>query len=145
MGPWKWFNPDATDPKLKGVDPETISKLDIARQWTVDNDPDKAGGAPMQITSGLRTADKECALKGGVHDSAHEAKPPSAFCRGVDIAVFSTRSLALMVFGLREAGFTRIGTYWKISSTGSWQPTHIHVDDDPSLPPMVMWILAEQN
>lgn len=134
MSNWHWFNPDTTDPNLKGVDPGTISKLDVARQWTVDNDPAKKG-TPMQITRGKCDLQHEMALGGGVSDSSHISG------HGVDIALNDDFSLCLMVLGLGIAGFRRIGIYHDVTM----RPTHLHVDDDPNLPPITMWLKIEQN
>jgi zinc D-Ala-D-Ala carboxypeptidase len=70
------------------------------------------------------------ATSGGVQDSAHLRG------RAVDLRSQSSYSHFKIVEGAILAGFKRIGVYR--NQAGS--PSHVHVDDDPTLPQEVLWI-----
>ena len=80
-------------------------------------------GLDVTINSGYRCA-KHNAEVGGVPTSAHTKG------LAVDLAVPSSQDRFRLVQALLTAGFKRIGL-------GS---NFIHVDEDPSLPPRVMWL-----
>lgn len=73
-------------------------------------------GVPFIINSGVRPGD----------DGAHG--------RGLaaDIRATDSRTRYLILVGLLDAGFNRIGIY----------PRHIHADCDPSLDPEVCWFVG---
>ena len=80
-------------------------------------------GIAFNITSGTRC--EECNLKaGGKTDSAH--------LRGyaADIKCEDSRSRALIIGGLVEAGFSRIGIH----------PKFIHADNCPNKAEAVFWL-----
>lgn len=91
----------------------TLRKLDLARELS---------GIPFVITSGYRCK---------AHNERVGGKSQSAHTRGyaADIKASDSRSRYLIVDSLLAAGFSRIGI----------AKTFIHVDDDPSLPDLVMW------
>lgn len=80
-------------------------------------------GVPFVITSGTRCP---------VHNRKEGGSPDSAHLTGhaADIAGVSPRERFLIVKGLIEAGFTRVGVY----------PWGVHCDTDPTKDPEVMWI-----
>ena len=118
--------------EVVGLDPEYVSKLDLARQKTIDLDP-AAKGVPTIITSGLRSAEKNESVIGAVPDSAH--------LKGlaIDQAVHNSHEVYLVVASLMAVGITRIGIY----VDGNGTPTHIHNDVDPEKVPEVIWIKRE--
>lgn len=141
MRNWKWF--DLTkEPILQGVDPEVISLLDIARQKTIELDPN-GKGTPFIVTSGRRTPDENAALADSAKRSAHIPRPPSEYATAVDLRCIDWRSAALMVFGLVLAGFRRIGIYYKYDGSTKI-PTHIHGDMASDLPQPALWITEEK-
>lgn len=90
-----------------------LAKLDKARE---------IANVPFRITSGYRTIAHNEKV-GGVPDSAHTKG------RAADIACTSGTNRYIIVNSLLQAGFNRIGI----------ANTFIHVDDDPSKPPQVIW------
>lgn len=99
------------------MDVDFLDRLDMARLY---------GGVPFKLTSAVRCEQHNRDV-GGLEDSAHLAKPK---CKGVDIATPNSHVRNRVVYGLIKAGFHRIGIY----------KDYIHVDDDPSKPPQVLWI-----
>jgi len=93
---------------------DTLLMLDKARGIS---------GIAFQITSGTRC--DECNLKAG-------GKTNSAHLRGyaADIKCEDSRSRALIIGGLVEAGFTRLGIH----------PKFIHADNSPSKVEGVIWL-----
>ena len=91
-----------------------VQKLQIARDWA---------GIPFDISSGYRCPEHNKAI-GGVSDSAH-MKAIAA-----DIKVKSSRERFLILFGLKEAGFTRFGI----------GENFIHVDSDTEKAQDVIWL-----
>lgn len=71
-------------------------------------------GVPFVITSGYRGKDLDSA-----HSTGH----------AVDIRAHDSATRYAIVQGAVRAGFNRIGVYDR----------HVHLDDDPSRPPNVMW------
>lgn len=102
-----------SDEEAKGLDNELMTRLDTARA---------VAGIPFKITSGLRSCD---ANKGalGVENSSH------LLGKAVDLAVTSNIDRFLIVKGLIDAGFVRIGTYDR----------HVHCDVDKTKPQNVLW------
>ena len=96
------------------MDSGVLRKLDLARE---------RAGVPFKITSGVRCA---------AHNEREGGKPNSAHLVGLaaDIAVQDSRKRFDMVQALFGVGFHRLGI------GHSW----IHVDDDESKPPEVMWL-----
>lgn len=114
--PWKYF----TEEEVKGLDNEFIAKLERARH---------EAGVPFVITSARRSPGDNATV-GGVQDSAHLSG------RAVDLRSHDTHTHFKIVAGAILAGINRIGVYR--DSQGS--PSHIHLDDSPSLPQEVMWL-----
>lgn len=114
--PWKYF----TLEEVQGLDNEFVAKLEKARH---------IAGVPFEITSGKRTEGAN-ATAGGVQDSAHLSG------RAVDLRSRSSRTHFKIVEGAILAGIRRIGVYR--NQEGS--PSHIHLDDDSSLPQEVLWL-----
>lgn len=114
--PWKYF----TKEEVEGLDNEFIAKLEKARH---------VAGVPFEITSGKRS-DGANATAGGVQDSAHLSG------RAVDLRSRSSHTHFKIVEGAIVAGIRRIGVYR--NKEGS--PSHIHLDDDSSLPQEVLWL-----
>ena len=99
---------------LDNMQKDTLLMLDKARGLS---------GIAFNITSGTRC--EECNLKaGGKTDSAH--------LRGyaADIKCEDSRSRALIIGGLVEAGFSRIGIH----------PKFIHADNCPNKVEAVFWL-----
>lgn len=107
---WNFF----TEDEVKGMKPETVAKLDWARG---------RAGVPFRITRGFDTTENNTAV-GGVKDSAHLSG------HGFDLACSDSVDRFKIVYALLLVGFRRIGVYDR----------HIHGDDNPSLPPNVMWV-----
>jgi zinc D-Ala-D-Ala carboxypeptidase len=116
MSRWTYFS----ETEVVGLEPEFVSKLELAR---------KAAGVPFVITNGKRSPGDN-ATAGGVQDSAHLRG------RAVDLRSGSSQTHFAIVKGGILAGFTRIGVY----HDSSGQPSHVHLDDDDTLPKNVMWI-----
>jgi hypothetical protein len=119
------------------LDGQVWAMLDMARQKTVDDDPNKKG-VPFIITRGKDTLQHEMALHGGVSDSSH------ILGLGVDLSVTDDASLCAILVGLFYAGFRRIGIYGTLAN-GKMVPTHIHADFDAQLPTPATWVMQEQN
>ena len=93
---------------LQDMNQETMRKLDRARE---------IAGIPFVLTSAFRTVAHEKS-KGREGTSAHTTG------RAVDIRAASSRNRFLVVKGLMEAGFTRIGI--------NVVQNFVHVDDSPN-------------
>lgn len=93
---------------------EFIEKLDKARG---------IAGVSFKLNSAYRTPE---------HNAEVGGKPDSAHCKGlaVDIHCIGSRERFLILCALIEVGFTRIGI----------AKTFIHVDDDKSKDPEVVWL-----
>jgi len=96
------------------MQPQALKKLELARKYS---------NVPYVINSSIRCEDYNAKI-GGAQTSAH--KIGWAF----DLEARTSARRARILFGLVKAGFHRIGIY----------KTFIHVDDDPSKPPMVVWL-----
>lgn len=129
MGPWKHFNLQ-DDPLIVGLDNELMAMLDMARE---------KAGVVFTITSGKRTPENNQGLSGAVGDSSHLTGNAVDLEVGGDDHVFDR-----MEFGLRAAGFVRLGLYFKLEGT-KLVPHHIHADNDSTKPQQVTWALIEQN
>ena len=128
MGRWTYF----TDDEAKGIEDETMAKLDMARKYA---------GVPFTITCGLRNASANASLAGAVSDSAH-LPDSSGLSHAVDFDFGGTDAgLFSAVKGLTMAGFTRIGIYFDSND----KPHHIHTDTDATKPQGVIWLLQEKN
>ena len=106
---FKYFKPY----EVKGVKHETVAMLDKARG---------IAGIPFVITSGYRS-EAQNAKVGGVKGSSHTSG------YGVDIRARNASERYKIAKACIEVGFNRVGVY-----TG-----HIHVDNDPSKTPEVLW------
>ncbi len=112
---WKHF----TDEEVKGLLPEFVDKLDEARE---------IAGIPFRITSGKRGSGDNATV-GGVQDSAHLRG------RAVDLRSRSSHTHSRIIDSAKDVGITRRGYY-----TDQWGgQTHVHIDDDPTLPQHVIW------
>lgn len=114
--PWKYFKAE----EVEGLESEFVAKLEKARH---------IAGVPFIITSGKRS-EVDNATVGGVQDSAHLSG------RGVDLRSRDSHTHFKIVEGAILAGIRRIGVYR--NQEGS--PSHIHLDDDASLPQEVLWL-----
>ena len=97
------------------MNPEHILRLDRAR---------RLAGVPFVVTSGVRCKKHNNAV-GGVPDSEHTRG------HGTDIRATTSRDRFLIMFGLFEAGFKRIGI--------DMDRGFIHAGTDPSLPGSVLF------
>jgi hypothetical protein len=133
---FKNFDP-IRDPLIVGVADATMARLDDARTQA---------GVPFHITCGCRSLEHNASLKGAVKDSAH-IPGPDGFGHAVDLSVTDDHDLFCMLLGLIKVGFHRIGIYVTrcMDNPNRFIPRHIHVDDDLTKPPEVVWILLEQN
>lgn len=133
---FKHFN-TKDDPLIVGVADSTMSRTDDAREFA---------GVPFEITCGCRTPEHNAVLKGAVADSAHLAGP-DGFCHALDLKCEDDHVLFCMLLGIIKAGFHRIGIYVTkcVDNPNRLIPRHLHIDDDPTKPPEVVWILMEQN
>ncbi len=99
---------------LGQMDRDFLAKLDRARG---------IAGVPFRLTSAMRCAAHNRAV-GGVPDSAHLVG------HAVDIACTYGRDRFEIITALIAVGFNRIGL----------AKGFVHVDDDPSKRPEVVWI-----
>jgi uncharacterized protein YcbK (DUF882 family) len=115
-----------TDDEVEGLRDEFCAKLDLAR---------KAAEVPFVITSGFRTPQANQSIVGSVSDSAH--------CAGlaVDLLVTEDTALFKIVMGALSSGIHRIGIYF--GEGNQPKPTHVHLDDDTTKPPEVIWLKRE--
>lgn len=113
MGRYQYF----TDDEVKGLDDAFCQKLSIARG---------KAGVPFIITCGLRTQEQNDALSESVKDSAHLTG------HAVDLACSDSQTRYAIISSLLAAGLNRLGIY----------SAHIHVDDDPTKPPNVIWYVS---
>lgn len=90
---------------LNNMNEDTLKMLDHARGYS---------GIAYKITSGTRC--EECNLKAGGKLNSSHLKGYAA-----DIYCDSSRNRARIIYGLMEAGFTRIGIH----------PKFVHADNDP--------------
>lgn len=135
---WNYFDP-IKDPLIKGLEPELVSMLDMARGKS---------GIPFVISSGLRTLGKNESLAGSAKASAH-LPDANGLSQAVDLVCEDDHTLWTMLFGLYQAGFRRMGLYFAICSDNPKRlvPRHIHVDIsvDAQHPLEVAWCQLEQN
>lgn len=113
MGKYQYFS----DLELTGLDDGLCQMLSVARG---------KAGVPFVITCGLRTPEQNAALPESVSDSAHLTG------HAVDLACSDSPTRFAMLGGLLASGFNRIGIY----------SAHIHVDNDTTKPPNVIWYVA---
>ena len=97
---------DSPDVKGSGInmDQDFLELLDCARSYA---------GIPFKINSGYRTKEHNKKV-GGVKDSSH------LIGRAADISCKDSKSRALIIGSLLEAGFMRVGVH----------KSFIHVDND---------------
>lgn len=107
---------DSPDEPGSGIlmDTDFLIKLSQARAYAK---------IPFVITSGYRSKAHNARV-GGVPNSAHRTG------HAADIRARTSTDRAMIVKSLFDAGFNRIGI-------GN---SFVHVDDDPSKSPMVMWL-----
>ena len=117
---WVYF----TNEEVKGLVPEFVAKLDMAR---------KIAGIPFIITSGLRTPEKNQSIIGAVPESSH--------LKGlaVDLSVSNSHDVSRIIDAARKVGITRRGIYVNAENI----PTHIHLDVDLEKPTDVLWVKKE--
>lgn len=99
---------------LQDMKQGTMNRLDKARELA---------GIPFVLNSAYRSPkwEKEKGRTGtGAHTQGH----------AVDIRCNTNENRAKILAACREAGFTRFGI----------APTYIHVDDDPTKTPDVVWL-----
>lgn len=114
----KHFTPDefprCTPPcRIDQVRPSSLRRLDQARD---------IAGIPFRVNCAYRSVEWDKS-KGRPGDSAHTRG------KAFDIACTKTNDRFAIINSALQAGFTRIGIY----------PTFIHLDDDETLPPKVLW------
>lgn len=100
---------------------EFVAKLQVARN---------IAGIPFHISSGGRCRNHN-RTAGGVEDSAH-IFDDNTESKAADIRAASNNQRFVIVSALLEAGFTRIGI--------DKDKGFVHVDDDGSKTPDVMWV-----
>lgn len=120
---WNYFK----DSEVVGLDNELVAMLDKARH---------KAGTPFTITDGLRTPATNTDPN-AVQDSAHLTG------HAVDLRCEGSRYLWKMLDGLFSAGFKRIGIYFQIVE-GRVRTTHVHVDNDLTKDPEVVWLTVEK-
>jgi len=125
---YRYFKPE----EVVGLDPEYVSKLDMATAKTAELDPN-GKRTPFFITSGFRSIDKNESIIGSVPNSAHTKG------LATDLRVENDHEAYLIIASLISVGITRFGIY--INSAGAI--THIHNDVDPDKVPEVIWIKGE--
>lgn len=130
MSKWEYF----TDAETEGMDEKFMAKLVAARKKTIELDPD-GKGVPFRGTSWKRTPEKNQSVIGAVPDSSHLSG------HAVDLQIFSSREAAIIVDSCAAAGINRRGLY----VDSCWNPTHVHVDDDPEKIAEVLFVKREQN
>jgi hypothetical protein len=132
---YKHFKP-ATDPLMVGLTERLMLMLDSAHDIS-----DTIAHTIYRITSGKRTAEGNSVLKGAVADSSHLTG------EGCDLHVEDQFHLFRMYLGLLNAGFKRIGVYYKIDPANSKNliPIHLHVDCDDTKPQEILFSKIEQN
>ena len=113
MGKYQFFSDD----EVAGLDDGLCQMLSIARG---------RANVPFVITCGLRTAEQNAALSESVSDSAHLTG------HAVDLACADSPTRYAMIKACLDAGFTRLGIY----------SAHIHIDNDSTKPPQVIWYVA---
>jgi zinc D-Ala-D-Ala carboxypeptidase len=113
MGKYAFF----TDQEVQGLDDALCQMLSVARG---------KANVPFVITCGLRTASQNASLAESVSDSAHLTG------HAVDLACNDSPTRFSMLQGLLAAGFNRIGVY----------SAHLHVDNDTTKPPNVIWYVS---
>jgi len=96
------------------VNTDSLEKLDEAR---------RRAGVPFRINSSIRCEK---------HNRDVDGSTTSAHLKGLafDIKAETSHMRERIIFGLQSAGFNRIGIY----------PKFIHVDDDMTKIPNVMWL-----
>lgn len=104
---------------LIDVSPDFLDRLTKAREMA---------GIPFRVASACRCPEHNIKV-GGTSQSAHLTTDTHP-CHAVDLIVRSSAERYTILLALLHAGFHRIGI-------GSG--TLIHVDDDPALPPDVIW------
>jgi uncharacterized protein YcbK (DUF882 family) len=127
---WKYFKPE----EVPNLDPEFVSKLDLATAQTADID--KNGKRfPFVITSGFRSVQEEQSLPGGVCASAHTKG------LAVDLRVSDGHEAFLVIASAVTVGISR----WGIYTNPNDGLTHIHLDVlvDDLHPEQDMWIRRE--
>lgn len=121
---YKYF----TDEEMKGVNPETGAKADMARH---------AAGIPFIVTDAFRQPGFQDpnAVKNSAHFTGH----------ALDVDCNTSRELFLMLRGLYVGQFRRIGVYFKPDPRGKGLllPTHLHFDDDETKTQDVMFCSME--
>lgn len=130
MSRWEYF----TDEETEGMDEKFMAKVVAARKKTVELDPNKQG-IPFRGTSWKRTPEKNQSVIGAVPDSAHLTG------HAVDLRVFSTQEVAIIVAACIASGIPRQGIY----VDSYWNPRHVHIDDDPGKVSPDIFIKKEQN
>lgn len=120
MAKYKHF----TDEETEGLNENFVKKLDQARD---------IAGIPFQITSGLRSLEKNQSLPGAAGTSSHLTG------LAVDLRVENDHEVYLIIHACEEVGITRAGIYVDAGNA----PTHVHVDCDDTKVPEVIWIKRE--
>lgn len=120
---WTYF----TDEEVRGLNEEFVAKLDLAR---------KMAGIPFVITSGLRTPETNQSVVGAMPDSSHLVG------LAVDLRVSDDPALFKVIMAAMSCGIHRIGVYFDRTAPQP-RPTHVHLDDDRTKPPEVIWLKQE--
>lgn len=126
MNTWKYFKPE----EVVGLDIEFVSKMDMGRH---------VSGVAWKITDGKRTAATNTdpnAVKDSAHLTGHAA----------DIDCNDYHTLWAIMAGCFAAKINRIGVYVQPDPANKTRlvPTHVHLDDDKTKDPEVIWITIEK-
>lgn len=127
---YKYFKPE----EVVGLDPEYVSKLDLATAKTAELDTE-GRRFPFVIASGFRTPEKNQSVIGAVPDSSHLTG------LATDLVVSNDHEVWLVITALHAVGITRIGIYVDANN----RPTHVHndLDTEGAHVPQVVWIKRE--
>lgn len=132
-GPNVYFDPREFD--CAGLPGTGLVHMDLSFVEKLNNTR-KLYGKPMRVTSGYRTVEHERKILAGkpglVVASMQGPNPFSAHTggHGADIACSGSRERYELIRAAIAAGINRIG----------FDVAHVHLDDDPRLPPNVIWL-----
>lgn len=128
------IRPYFIEKEVRGLKDEFIAKIVVARKKTIELDPLRRG-IPFRVSSGYRSLAKNESVIGAVPDSSHIKG------LGLDVRVFSSTEVAIIIAACQAAGIWRIGIY----VNDLYEPIHLHMDIDPDKVTPCIWVKKEQN